>query len=58
MVISTPMMMSAMLSSSKEGSLTMDNCLLNLVGERKITPQMAFDSCFDKEYMKKKLMLA
>jgi twitching motility protein PilT len=53
----TPMMMSAMLSSAKEGSLTMDNCLINLVAERKISPQMAYDSCADKEYIKKKLML-
>ena len=53
----TPMMMSAMLSSAKEGSLTMDNCLINLVAERKISPQMAYDACADKEYIKKKLML-
>ena len=35
----------------------MDNCLINLVAERKISPQMAYDSCADKEYIKKKLML-
>ncbi|MDD6685155.1 MAG: type IV pilus twitching motility protein PilT [Lachnospiraceae bacterium] len=51
----TPQMASSMLSSSREGSITMDNFLLLLAGEGKITPQAALDACSDREYLQKKM---
>ena len=51
----TPQMQSTLLSSANEGSITMDNCLLKLAGEGKITPQTAFDNSADKEYMQRKM---
>ena len=49
----TPQMMSSMLSGTKEGSITMDNCLLKLLKERAISPEAAMEAANDKEYMRK-----
>lgn len=51
----TPQMASSMLSSAREGAITMDNFLLNLAGEGKITPQTALEACNDKAYLQKKM---
>ena len=51
----TPQMQSTLLSSASEGSMTMDNCLLKMVGDKIITPDTALEACADKEYMKRKL---
>ena len=51
----TPQMYSAMLSSAKEGSITMDNCLLDMAGRGIISPDTAYENCNDKEYMKRKM---
>ncbi len=48
-------MQSSLLSSAKEGSITMDNCLLEMVGKGIISPETAFDNCADKDYMQRKL---
>ena len=52
----TPQMHSAMLTSAAEGSITMDNFLLQLAADRKITPETAMEACNDADYMKKKFM--
>lgn len=49
----TPQMMSAMLSSASEGSITMDNSLLRLVKERKISVETAVEAAIDKQYIKR-----
>jgi twitching motility protein PilT len=51
----TPQMQSSLLSSASEGSLTMDNCLLNMVAHGDITPETAMEACADKEYLKRKM---
>ena len=48
-------MQSSLLSSAKEGSITMDNCLIDMVGKGIITPETAFDNCADKDYMQRKM---
>ncbi|MGN0713527.1 MAG: type IV pilus twitching motility protein PilT [Anaerovoracaceae bacterium] len=49
----TPQMVSAMLSSANEGSVTMDNCLIKLMREGAISPQTAMEAANDKDYLKK-----
>lgn len=49
----TPQMMSAMLSSASEGSITMDNSLLRLVKEKKISVETAVEAAIDKQYIKR-----
>ena len=49
----TPQMVSSMLSSASEGSVTMDNCLVKMVRDGIIAPQTAHDAAFDKAYIKK-----
>lgn len=51
----TPQMQSSLLSSASEGSLTMDNCLLNMVNHGDITPETAMEACADKDYMKRRM---
>lgn len=41
----TPQMQSYLLSSAKEGSITMDNFLIRMAKEGVITPQTAVDAC-------------
>ena len=48
-------MQSSLLTSAKEGSITMDNCLLDMVSKGIISPEVAFDNCADKEYMTRKM---
>ncbi len=48
-------MQSSLLSSAKEGSITMDNCLIEMVGKGIIDPDTAMDNCADKEYMQRKM---
>ena len=48
-------MQSSLLSSAKEGSITMDNCLIDMVGKGIITPETALDNCADKEYIQRKM---
>ena len=49
----TPQMVSAMLSSAAEGSITMDNFLIKLLREKKISPEVAVEAASDKNYVKK-----
>ncbi|MBE6003856.1 MAG: type IV pilus twitching motility protein PilT [Lachnospiraceae bacterium] len=51
----THQMQSFMLSSADQGSLTMDNCLLKLVAERKISADTAVEAAVDQDYVKKRL---
>ena len=51
----TAQMASSLLSSGNEGSITMDNCLIDMVGKGIITPETAFDNCADKDYMQRKM---
>lgn len=53
----THQMQSFMLSSAEQGSITMDNSLLKLVEEGKISKETALDASGDRDYMKKKLVL-
>ncbi|MBP3239399.1 MAG: PilT/PilU family type 4a pilus ATPase [Oribacterium sp.] len=51
----THQMQSFMLSSADQGSLTMDNCLLKLAAERKISADTAVEAAVDQDYVKKRL---
>lgn len=51
----TPQMLSAMLSAAKDGSLTLDNCLAEMVFTGRITPQTAVDAAEDKDYIRRRL---
>jgi len=53
----TPQMLSSMLASSSVGSLTMDNCLINMTKRRIITPEAAYEAAVDKDYFKKYVSL-
>ena len=52
----TPQMVSAMLSSASEGSITMDNFLIKLLREKKISPEVAVEAASDKIYVRKHCM--
>lgn len=52
----TPQMASSMLASSNEGSLTMDNCLINMVKKDIITPETAAEAANDRDYLSKHIM--
>lgn len=49
----TPQMKSAVLSSRSEGSITMDNCLIQLFKENKISNQTAIEAAGDADYVKR-----
>ncbi|OON84889.1 type IV pili twitching motility protein PilT [Oribacterium sp. C9] len=51
----THQMHSFMLSSMEQGSITMDNCLIKLSNDGKITTETAIEAAVDREYVKKKL---
>jgi len=51
----TPQMQSALLSSAAEGGLTMDNCLLQMAGDGRITLETALAAASDREYLKKRI---
>ncbi|MEE0955967.1 MAG: PilT/PilU family type 4a pilus ATPase [Eubacterium sp.] len=51
----TPQMQSALLSSANEGSLTMDNCLLQMAGDGRITIETALEAANDKDYLRKRI---
>ena len=53
----TPQMQSAMLSSANLGSVTMDNCLLQMVMDGRIERDTAVEAANDREYVRKKLMV-
>lgn len=49
----TPQMQSALLSSRDIGSITMDNCLLQMVRDNKISVDTAVDAAVDPAYVRK-----
>ena len=49
----TPQMQSAMLSSREQGSITMDNCLIQMVKDNKITAETAEEAASDPAYVRK-----
>ncbi len=51
----TPQIGSTIATSAKDGSLSMDACLLRLYRDRKITKDIAIQAAQDPEYMKKTL---
>ena len=51
----TPQMQSYLLSSAKEGSITMDNFLIRMAKEGVITPQTAVDASRDPQELRKEL---
>lgn len=51
----TPQMYSSMLSSAAQGAITMDNCLINMAGEGKISRETALAACNDHDYVSRKL---
>ena len=51
----TPQMQSYLLSSAKEGSITMDNFLIRMAKEGVITPQTAVDASQDPQELREKL---
>jgi twitching motility protein PilT len=51
----TPQMESSMMTGSSEGSITLDNCLLELAGNGTIDIQTAVDAARDPENLKRRL---
>lgn len=51
----THQMQSALLSSAREGSLSMDNCLINMAFEGSISRQTALDQAVDRDYVGRRL---
>jgi len=49
----TPQMLSSILASANVGSLTMDNCLINMSKRGIITPETAYEASVDKDYIRK-----
>lgn len=49
----TPQMQSALLTSKDQGSITMDNCLIQMVKENKISADTAVEAASDPAYVKK-----
>ena len=49
----TPQMQSSILASANVGSLTMDNCLINMSKRGVITPEAAYEAAMDRDYIKK-----
>ena len=47
----TPQINNTIATTIEDGNMTMDNCLLKLVKERKITEKTAIESASDKEYV-------
>lgn len=52
----TPQMQSFMLSSADQGSMTMDNCLIKMYSEGKISADTAVDAAADQLYVRKRVM--
>lgn len=52
----THQMYSFLLAGAKEGSVTMDNSILNLLMRGSISPETAMAACTDKEYIRKKMI--
>lgn len=50
----TPQMMSAMISSTMQGSVTMDNYLVAMLRKGIIAPDIALEAAFDRDYVKRK----
>ncbi len=51
----TPQMASSMLTGAEMGSITMDNCLIDMVVDGKIDIQTAIEAAHDQDYVQKKL---
>ena len=49
----TPMIENAIATTANVGAITMDNALLKLVKEKKITPAVAIENAHDPDYVKK-----
>ena len=47
----TPQINNTIATTSEEGNMTMDNCLLSLVRERKISEKTAVEAASDREYV-------
>lgn len=52
----TQQMYSFLLSGAKDGSVTMDNCLLELLRSRRISSDTALAACFDRESLRKRML--
>jgi hypothetical protein len=48
----TPQMQSALLSSASQGSITMDNCLMNMIRSGLIDVETAIDAAADPDYIR------
>ncbi len=53
----TPQMQSTMLTNADAGSITMDNCLIQMAMSGAIDRNTAVDACNSRDYVKKKLMM-
>lgn len=53
----TPQMLSSILSSAAVGSMTMDNCLINMVKRKLVSSEEALEASFDKDYFKKYIQI-
>lgn len=53
----TPQMASSMLTGAEMGSITMDNCLINMVMRGLIEYKTAIEAAHDQDYIQKKLRL-
>ena len=51
----TPQMASSMLTGAEMGSITMDNCLINMVMSGLIEVRTAIEAAHDQDYIQKKL---
>ena len=51
----TPQIYSAILSSAGQGSITMENCLVNMVMDGIISQETALEAAGDKEFFRKRL---
>lgn len=54
----TPQMQSSLLSSAKQGSITMDNCLLQMVRDGLIDAETAVDAAADEDYVRQNTGMA
>lgn len=52
----TPQISNAIVTSAAEGNTLMDNCLISLCRQRKITSEVALHASHDREYIKRSLM--
>lgn len=53
----TPMIQNVISTSASEGAITMDNALIRLVRDRRISPESAVENAQDPDYVKKSVMM-